>query len=56
MIRRWILKHLGVLGEINRAEYNIINRIGELHISGSCMDDITEIIMDELSNVRRTKS
>lgn len=55
MIRRWILKQLGVLRSLNEAEYHILRRI-QRHkdISADVMDDISEIIMDELSRIRRS--
>lgn len=53
-MRRWLLKHLGVLGALNIAEYHILNRIKKLGLPSDKMDDIADIIMDELSHIRRT--
>jgi len=50
---RWILKHLGVLGALNLAEFHMIHRIKHLGLTPDQIDEIAFIIMDELRHVRR---
>ena len=52
-MKRWILKHLGVLKSVNEAEFEIIERCGSLNLSGDTRDEITEIVMNALSKIRR---
>lgn len=52
-MKRWILKHLGVLKSVNEAELEIIEKCKKLNLSGDTRDEITEIVMNALSKIRR---
>lgn len=52
-MKRWILKHLGVLKSVNEAELEIIEKCEKISLSGDIRDEITEIVMNALSKIRR---
>lgn len=51
-IRRWILRHLGILHAIDVAESEILENISIIGIDEDWEDEITDIIMTALSKVR----
>ncbi|MBQ8218566.1 MAG: hypothetical protein IJZ79_02350 [Bacilli bacterium] len=51
-IRRWILRHLGIIHAIDVAELEILENISKLGIDQCWDDEITDIIMSALSKVR----